>query len=122
MGIASEYSNNLTAAAMSSELVTTQPASLPEVVSKLKTALRLKSLEIEILHQISQAISGNLNLEEVLHHIIELVTQVTKGDSCLLYLLDKINEELVLRASKNPHPKIIGRIKVKLSHTKRCQQ
>jgi signal transduction protein with GAF and PtsI domain len=92
---------------------TTEAAS-PEAVTKLKTALRLKNQEIEVLHQISQAISGNLNLEEVLHHIIDLVTQVTKGDSCLLYLLDKVNEELVLRASKNPHPKIIGRIKVKL--------
>jgi nitrate/nitrite-specific signal transduction histidine kinase len=108
---------------------TTEPA-LPEAVTKLKTALRLKNQEIEVLHQISQAISGNLNLEEVLHHIIELVTQVTKGDSCLLYLLDKVNEELVLRASKNP-TQIIGRIK-KLGegmgqggtgrHTKGCQQ
>jgi signal transduction protein with GAF and PtsI domain len=85
-----------------------------EAVSKLKTALKHKSQEVGILHQISQAISSNLNLEEVLRHIVDLVTQVTKGDSCLLYLLDKNHEELVLRASKNPHPKIIGRIKVKL--------
>src|SRR4249920_1411480 len=98
---------------MTAEVARAQESGPPEAVAKLKTALRLKSLEIEILHQISEAISGNLNLEDVLHHIIELVTQVTKGDSCLLYLLDKVNEELVLRASKNPHPKIIGRIKVK---------
>ena len=85
-----------------------------EAVGKLRTALRLKTLEIEILHQISQAISSNLNLEEVLRHIIDLANQVTRGNSCLLYLLDKTNEELILRASKNPHPKIIGRIKVRL--------
>ena len=83
-------------------------------VAKLKTALKLKNQEIEVLHQISQAVSGNLNLEEVLRHIIELVTEVTRGDACLLYLVDKPNEALVLRASKNPHPKIIGRIKIKL--------
>ena len=83
-------------------------------VNKLKTALKLKNQEIEVLHQISQAISGKLNLEEVLRHIVELVTEVTRGDACLLYLVDKPNEELVLRASKNPHPKIIGRIKIKL--------
>jgi signal transduction protein with GAF and PtsI domain len=99
---------------MSLEVPTTSQASSPEAVTKLRSALKLKNQEIDILHQISQAISGNLNLEEVLRHIIELVTQVTKGDSCLLYLLDKSHEELVLRASKNPHPKIIGRIKVKL--------
>jgi signal transduction protein with GAF and PtsI domain len=99
---------------MSLEVPTTSQASSPEAVTKLRSALKLKTQEIDILHQISHAISGNLNLEEVLRHIIELVTQVTKGDSCLLYLLDKSHEELVLRASKNPHPKIIGRIKVKL--------
>jgi signal transduction protein with GAF and PtsI domain len=86
----------------------------PDRISKLQNALKMREQEVEILHQIGQAISGNLNLEEVLKHIVELVTEVTKGDSCLIYLLDKMNEELVLRASKNPHPKIIGRIKVKM--------
>jgi signal transduction protein with GAF and PtsI domain len=81
---------------------------------RLKNVLKIREQEVEILHQISQAISSNLNLEEVLKHIVELVTEVTKGDSCLIYLLDKNNEELVLRASKNPHAKIIGRIKVKM--------
>jgi signal transduction protein with GAF and PtsI domain len=90
------------------------PESATDPVAKLKSALKIREEEVDVLHQISQAISGNLNLEEVLKHIVGLVTEVTKGDSCLIYLLDKINEELVLRASKNPHPKIIGRIKVKL--------
>ena len=85
-----------------------------ESPSRLRSALRLKEQEVAILYQISRAISGNLNLEDVLHEIVDLVTHVTKGDSCLLYLLDKPREELVLRASKNPHPRIIGRIKVRL--------
>ena len=81
---------------------------------RLQSALRLREQEVAILHQISQAISGNLNLKDVLNEIIDLVSDVTKGDSCLLYLLDPTREELVLRASKNPHPRIIGRIKVRL--------
>jgi signal transduction protein with GAF and PtsI domain len=85
-----------------------------DTAAKLKLALKMKSQEVGVLHQISQAISGNLNLEDVLRHIVELVSEVTNGDSCLLYLLDKSNEELILRASQNPHPKIIGRIKVKV--------
>ena len=82
--------------------------------NQLLSALRLKDREVTVLHQISRAISGNLNLADVLHEIVDLVTHVTKGDSCLLYLLDPTREELVLRASKNPHPRIIGRIKVRL--------
>ena len=80
----------------------------------LRSALKLKNKEIEILHQISRTISEDLNLKDLLNEIIDLVTNVTRCDSCLLYLLDRNNEELILRASKNPHPKIIGRIKVKL--------
>ncbi|MEW5977753.1 MAG: GAF domain-containing protein [Acidobacteriota bacterium] len=99
---------------MNLELLSPPAASSSEAVSKLKSALRLKNQEILVLHQISHAVSANLNLEEVLRHIIELVTELTNCDSCLLYLLDRANEELVLRASKNPHPKIIGRITLKM--------
>jgi signal transduction protein with GAF and PtsI domain len=99
---------------MNLELARASSAPTPEAVTKLRTALRLKTQEIEVLHRISETVSGNLNLEDVLRHIIDLVSQVTRGDACLLYLLDKTHEELVLRASKNPHPRIIGRIKIKL--------
>ena len=39
---------------------------------------------------------------------------MTKADACLLYLLSDSREELILRASKNPHPKLIGRITIGL--------
>jgi signal transduction protein with GAF and PtsI domain len=74
----------------------------------------LAGQELEILHHISQSISCSLDLDQVLREIIELVVGVTKGDSCLLYLLDEPGEFLVLRASKNPHPRLIGRIAVKV--------
>jgi signal transduction protein with GAF and PtsI domain len=70
--------------------------------------------ETAILHQISESISCNLNLDEILKQIIEIVVQVTRGDACLLYLLDDHHEELILRASKNPHPKLIGRIRLEI--------
>jgi len=38
--------------------------------------------------------------------------EVTKADACLLYLLSDNRDELILRASKNPHPKLIGRITI----------
>ncbi|MDD5687428.1 MAG: GAF domain-containing protein [Elusimicrobia bacterium] len=77
--------------------------------------IRLKpEKENQILRKITQTISCNLNLEEVLKQIVEMVIQVTKGDACLLYLLNDKKEELTLRASKNPHPKILGKIKIKV--------
>ena len=83
-------------------------------VKELKKALLEKAKETAILHQISESISSNLNLDEVLKQIIEIVVQVTHADASLLYLLDGHKEELILRASKNPHPKLIGRIRLEI--------
>jgi signal transduction protein with GAF and PtsI domain len=80
----------------------------------IQKTLDLAGQELKILHQISSTINSTLDLDEVLQQIIGLVIQVTRGDSCLLYLLDESEEFLVLRASKNPHPRLIGRISVKV--------
>ena len=75
----------------------------------MKTVLRERTREVEVLHRISQSISSTLDLESVLTHIVEVVVEVTKADSCLLYLVSENRDELVLRSSKNPHPTLIGR-------------
>lgn len=70
--------------------------------------------ELEVLYQISTSVSSHLELDEVLTRIIDLVHQVTQCDACLLYLLDNSKQELVLQASKDPHPEDIGTIRLKL--------
>ena len=70
--------------------------------------------EIDLLYKITETISSNLNLSDVLKHIIEIVHKITECNSCLIYLIDKQNNELTLTASLNPHPKILGKIKLKL--------
>jgi signal transduction protein with GAF and PtsI domain len=80
----------------------------------LQRALREKTREAEILHRICETVSGKLDLDAVLRDIVDLAVQVTKADSCLIYLLTSRRDELVLRASKNPHPKLIGRIRLEL--------
>ena len=75
----------------------------------VNTVLRERTREVEVLHRISQSISSTLDLESVLTHIVEVVVEVTKADSCLLYLVSENRDELVLRSSKNPHPTLIGR-------------
>lgn len=59
--------------------------------------------ELAILHTIIDTISYDLNLEEVLSKIINIVGELTKADSCFLYLIDGKN--IVLRASQNAHPR-----------------
>ncbi len=82
----------------------------PRLPSKdVKVVLRERTREVEVLYRISESISSTLDLQSVLKHIVEVVVEVTKADSCLLYLVSTNRDELILRASKNPHPKLIGR-------------
>src|SRR5947209_19445343 len=50
-------------------------------------------------------------LHEVLREVVRVAAAVVECDSCFDYVLEK--DELVLRASKNPHPEIIDRLKLK---------
>ncbi|MCA9499382.1 MAG: GAF domain-containing protein [Nitrospirales bacterium] len=83
-------------------------------IEDLKHLVRERTREVQILHRISESISSTLELETVLKQIVEVVVEVTKGDACLLYLISETTDELILRASKNPHPRLIGRISIGL--------
>lgn len=78
-----------------------------------KSNLKFRSgQELKMLYEIIETISYNLDLSDVLSRIVEIVTGATSADSCFLYLAN--GNDLVLRASKNPHPKDIGNIKLKV--------
>ena len=91
-------------------MATHKVASLQE----LKQTVKERNREIQLLHRISASIGSSLELGTVLKHIVEVVVEVTKADACLLYLISEKKDELILRASKNPHPRLIGRIAIGL--------
>src|SRR5690348_13531433 len=60
------------------------------------------------VHKMSSAPSS----AEVLDTLVEFIVNVVTCDSCMVYLLE--GGELVLRASRNPHPESVGRLKMKV--------
>jgi uroporphyrinogen-III synthase len=54
-----------------------------------------------------------MSLQDALHGVVDLVVEFMECDSCLLYLLD--HNELVLRATNNPHPATVGGVKLALN-------
>ena len=54
----------------------------------------------------------DMSLAGALDGVVSLVVEFMECDSCLLYLLQ--DGELVLRASNNPQPQTIGRVRLKL--------
>jgi uroporphyrinogen-III synthase len=68
--------------------------------------------EITLLNKIAARMSNAAPLREVLKDVLEFVAGVANCGSCMVYILER--EELVLRASKNMHPEVVGRLKMKI--------
>ncbi len=81
---------------------------------KLSEKLEQKEQELRILHEVAKDISSNLELKELLGRIITMIMNLVTADSCLIYLYDRPNDELILTASNKPKEKSIGRVKLKI--------
>lgn len=64
------------------------------------------------LNRIASRISAATPLREVLKEVVAFVDSVVECDSCFVYLLE--GSDLVLRASKNPHPEWVDRLKLRV--------
>ncbi|MBV8807582.1 MAG: ANTAR domain-containing protein [Acidobacteriaceae bacterium] len=69
---------------------------------------------VGILHRISNIVSSELSLDEMLGEIVGLTVQVTVCDACLVYLIERELNEVVLRASQVPHQGDLGNIRLKV--------
>lgn len=74
--------------------------------------LAVSNPELDMLHEIGNRIAAANPLPDVLSRAVELISAVVECDSCFLYVLE--GEELVLRASKNPHAEAVDRLKLKV--------
>jgi len=83
-------------------------------IRQLQQVLCERTEEFRVLRQIIEAVNSTLDLQAVPQQILELVSQVTAADACLLYLLDESGQSLVLQASKPTHPQNIGRITLRI--------
>src|SRR5215467_1702948 len=69
---------------------------------------------VSLFHRVSNIVSSNLSLEEMLGEILGLTVQVTECDACLVYLIDHEANEMVLRASQVPHAADLGELRIKM--------
>jgi len=67
--------------------------------------------DVDVLHEISSRIAAADPFHTVLARVVGVVSSFVQCDSCFVYVLDR-DGELVLRASKNPHPDVVDRLKL----------
>jgi uroporphyrinogen-III synthase len=70
--------------------------------------------QVALLHRVSNIVSSELSLDEMLGEIVGLTAQVTECDACLVYLLELETGEIVLRASQVPHANDLGNLRMKM--------
>ena len=79
--------------------------------NKLKVS---QAEEIRFLRHIVDITSSDLDLDRILQEIVKIVNEITDADSIFIYLFDEQKKNLVLRASKTPHKKELGKINLKI--------
>lgn len=77
-------------------------------------AMEPPASQVTLLHRISSIVSSEVSLDEMLGEIIGLTAQVTECDACLVYLLDRDTDEIVLRASQVPHASALGNLRMQM--------
>ena len=68
--------------------------------------------EVDLLHDIASRITAADSLHDVLGRVLEFVSWIAKFDSCFIYVLE--GNDLVLRASRNSHSEVLGRLRLPL--------
>jgi len=85
---------------------------IPSVqVADDETDVNSKS-DIDLLHEIGSRIAAADPLHAVLSRVVDFVSTIVQCDSCFVYVLD--DDDLVLRASKTPHPDVVDRLKLRV--------
>ncbi|HUB02269.1 MAG TPA: GAF and ANTAR domain-containing protein [Terriglobales bacterium] len=76
----------------------------------LQTAI--EESHVDFLHEIGFSLASADDFHQVLSRVVDFASALVKCDSCLIYVLE--GEELVLRASRNPHPEVVDRLKLRV--------
>ena len=78
----------------------------------METLLSVEESHVDVLHEISVRLNAADGFHEVLTRVVDFASALVKCDSCLIYVLEA--DELVLRASKNTHPEVVDRLKLRV--------
>ncbi len=77
-------------------------------------AVRARLAELDALQQVASVTSSSLDLDSTLQLTVSSVASVTRADICSVYLYEEETNSLVLRASTNFSPELLGQVRLAL--------
>jgi GAF domain-containing protein len=90
------------------------PQQLLEKNAELHTALEIRTQENALLNEMISTVGSTLRLDEVLHHLVDIVVRATSCDVAFIYIFDKEKERLVLAGASEQHKQLVGKISMNM--------
>lgn len=76
------------------------------------SASTVEDSHVNVLHHTVNRIAAADGFHQALDRVLDFAVALVKCDSCFIYVLS--GEDLVLRASKNPHQELLDRLKLRI--------
>jgi len=83
-------------------------------VAELRAALDEKTVEVELLHEVTAGVAAAADTEAMFQFIAEFAVRVTQTDSSSIYVFDETKKNLVLKAVHDAPHGLIGRLSLKI--------
>jgi uroporphyrinogen-III synthase len=101
-------------ASQSSTPMISSPASPVPVIPAVQPTAKSErqSNAIDLMHAIGRRMAASDEFHSVLNQIVGFIETLLRCDSCFIYVLEE--KQLVLRASKNPHPDVIDHLGLRM--------
>jgi signal transduction protein with GAF and PtsI domain len=80
---------------------------------ELEARLERVEQQLRLFQRVSRLMTRDMQLDDVLHEIVELIRDFLKSDSCLIYLTE--DDQLVLSATSDPDQRNVGKVRLRKS-------
>jgi uroporphyrinogen-III synthase len=78
----------------------------------MDSLISFEESHMDLVHEIGNHLATASGLQDVLARVVQFATAAVSCDSCLIYVLE--DDHLVLRASRNPHPEAVDRLRLRI--------
>jgi uroporphyrinogen-III synthase len=78
----------------------------------MSSSIHIDDSQVDVLHHSVTQIAAADGFHQALDRVLDFAVDLVKCDSCFIYVL--ADEDLILRASKNPHQELLDRLKLRI--------
>ena len=82
--------------------------------TELRYALEIRTQENVLLNEVLSTVGSTLRLDDVLHHLVDIVVRATQCQMAFIYMYNKDKERLVLASATQHHKHLVGKIEMGL--------